>query len=129
MVQEDTYIPKQGVMTAICRTDKDVNENSLPNIVVGSTYGVDYIIIAPSMSMVCLSEFPEMLFRPFSFTFFIGNEPINIIQDYRELKRRSNDIHRGTTLMICNDLSEDRIAQIKQRYDYFRIITRSDMLQ
>lgn len=129
MVQEDLYIPKQGIMTAICRSNKDMNDMTIPHIVVGAIYRVDYVIIAQSRSMVCLSEFPELIYGTGLFTFFIDDEKIHIIWDYRALKRISNDTCRETTLMICNDLSENRITQIKQKHGNIRIITRSDILQ
>lgn len=129
MLQEDIYIPKRGIMTAICRSNKDMNDMTIPHIVVGATYRVDYVIIAQSRSMVCLSEFPEAIYGAGLFTFYIDNEEIHIIWDYRALKRLSNNTCRETTLMICNDLSEDRIAHIKQKHGNIRIITRSEILQ
>lgn len=116
-------------MTAICRSNKDMNDMTIPHIVVGATYRVDYVIIAQSMSMVCLSEFPELIYGAGLFTFFIDDEKIHIIWDYRALKRISNDTCRETTLMICNDLSEDRMAQIRTKHDNMRIITRSEILR
>lgn len=129
MFQEDLYIPKRGIMTAICRSNKDMNDMTIPHIVVGATYRVDYVMIAQSRSMVCLSEFPELIYGAGLFTFFIDDEKIHIIWDYRALKRISNDTCRETTLMICNDLSEDRITQIKQKHGNIRIITRSEILR
>lgn len=129
MLQEDIYIPKRGIMTAICRSNKDMNDTTIPYIIVGTTYRVDYVIIAQSRSMVCLSEFPEVIYGAGFFTLYIDNEEIRIIRDYRALKRLSNDTCRETTLMICNDLSEDRITQIKQKHGNIRIITRSEILQ
>lgn len=116
-------------MTAICRSNKDMNDMTIPYIIVGTTYRVDYVIIAQSRSMVCLSEFPEVIYGAGFFTLYIDNEEIRIIRDYRALKRLSNDTCRETTLMICNDLSEDRITQIKQKHGNIRIITRSEILQ
>lgn len=116
-------------MTAICRSNKDMNDMTIPYIIVGTTYRVDYVIIAQSRSMVCLSEFPEVIYGAGFFTLYIDNEEIRIIRDYRALKRLSNDTCRETTLMICNDLLEDRIAQIKQKHGNIRIITRSEILQ
>lgn len=129
MLQEDLYIPKRGIMTAICRSNKDMNDMTIPHIVVGATYRVDYVMIAQSRSMVCLSEFPKLIYGAGLFTFFIDDEKIHIIWDYRALKRISNDTCRETTLMICNDLSEDRITQIKQKHGNIRIITRSEILR
>lgn len=129
MLQEDLYIPKRGIMTAICSSNKDMNDMTIPHIVVGATYRVDYVIIAQSRSMVCLSEFPELIYGAGLFTFFIDDEKIHIIWDYRALKRISNDTCRETTLMICNDLSEDRMAQIRTKHDNMRIITRSEILR
>lgn len=129
MFQEDLYIPKRGIMTAICRSNKDMNDMTIPHIVVGATYRVDYVMIAQSRSMVCLSEFPELIYGAGFFTYFIDGEEISIIRDYRALKRISNDACRETTLMICNDLSEDRITQIKQKHGNIRIITRSEILR
>ena len=129
MIQDNTYIPKRGIMTAICRANKDMNDMTIPYIIVGTTYRVDYVIIAQSRSMICLSEFPEVIYGAGFFTLYIDNEEIRIIRDYRALKRLSNDICRETTLMICNDLSEDRITQIKQKHGNIRIITRSEILQ
>ncbi len=129
MFQEDLYIPKRGIMTAICRSNKDMNDMTIPHIVVGATYRVDYVMIAQSRSMVCLSEFPKLIYGAGLFTFFIDDEKIHIIWDYRALKRISNDTCRETTLMICNDLSEDRITQIKQKHGNIRIITRSEILR
>ena len=129
MFQEDLYIPKRGIMTAICRSNKDMNDMNIPHIVVGATYRVDYVIIAQSRYMVCLSEFPELIYGAGFFTFFIDDEKIHIIWDYRALKRISNDTCRETTLMICNDLSEDRMAQIRTKHDNMRIITRSEILR
>lgn len=129
MIQDDTYIPKRGIMTAICRSNKDMNDMTIPYIIVGTTYRVDYVIIAQSRSMVCLSEFPEVIYGAGFFTLYIDNEEIRIIRDYQALKRLSNDTCRETTLMICNDLSEDRITQIKQKHRNIRIITRSEILQ
>lgn len=129
MFQEDLYIPKRGIMTAICRSNKDMNDMTIPHIVVGATYRVDYVMIAQSRSMVCLSEFPELIYGAGLFTFFIDDEKIHIIWDYRALKRISNDTCRESTLMICNDLSEDRITQIKQKHGNIRIITRSEILR
>lgn len=40
MLQEDFYIPKRGIMTAICRSNKDMNDITIPHIVVGATYRV-----------------------------------------------------------------------------------------
>lgn len=129
MLQEDLYIPKQGIMTAICRSNKDMNDMTIPHIVVGATYRVDYVIIAQSRSMVCLSEFPELVYGAGLFTFYIDNEEIHIIWDYRALKRIANDTLRETTLVICRDLSEERITQIKQKHNNLRIIIRSDILK
>lgn len=112
-------------MTAICRSNKDMNDITIPHIVVGATYRVDYVIIAQSRSMVCLSGFPEVIYGAGLFTFYIDNEEIHIIWDYRALKRLSNDTCRETTLMICNDLSEDRIAQIRHKHNNLRVIIRS----
>lgn len=92
---------------------------------VGATYRVDYVIIAQSRSMVCMSRFPEVIYGAGLFTFHIDNEEIHIIWDYRALKRLSNDTCRETTLMICNDLSEDRIAQIRHKHNNLRVIIRS----
>lgn len=124
MLQEDLYIPKRGIMTAICRSNKDMNDMTIPHIVVGTTYRVDYAIIERSWSKVCLSGFPEVIYGAGLFTFYIDNEEINIIWDYRALKRLSNDNCRETTLMI-NDLSEDRIAQIRHKHNNLRVIIRS----
>lgn len=129
MIQDNTYIPKRGIMTAICRSNKDMNDMTIPYIIVGTTYRVDYVIIAQSRSMICLSEFPEVIYGAGFFTLYIDNEEIKIIRDYRALKRLSNDTCTETTLMICNDLSEDRITQIKQKHGNIRIITRSEILQ
>ncbi len=129
MPQEDLYIPKRGIMTAKCRSNKDLNDMTIPHIIVGATYRVDYVIIAQSRSMVCLSEFPEQVFGAGLFTYHINEEEIHIIWDYRALKRISNDTCRETTLMICRDLSEDRIAQIKQKHNNLRFIIRSDILK
>lgn len=125
MLQEDLYIPKRGIMTAICRSNKDMNDITIPHIVVGATYRVDYVIIAQSRSMVCLSGFPEVIYSAGLFTFYIDNEEIHIIWDYRALKRLSNDTCRETMLMICNDLSKDRIAQIRHKHNNLRVIIRS----
>lgn len=125
MLQEDLYIPKRGIMTAICRFNKDMNDITIPHIVVGATYRVDYVIIAQSRSMVCLSGFPEVIYGAGLFTFYIDNEEFHIIWDYRALKRLSNDTCRETMLMICNDLSEDRIAQIRHKHNNLRVIIRS----
>lgn len=65
MIQEDTYIPKQGIMTAICSMNKDMNDIAIPHIVIGTTYRVDYVIISQSRSMVCLSEYPIDIWRRF----------------------------------------------------------------
>lgn len=127
MIQDDTYIPKRGIMTAICRSNKDMNDMTIPYIIVGTTYRVDYVIIAQSRSMICLSEFSEVIYG--AGFLYIDNEEIRIIRDYRALKRLSNDTCRETTLMIGNDLSEDRITQIKQKHGNIRIITRSEILQ
>ena len=62
MLQEDLYIPKRGIMTAICRSNKDMNDMTIPHIVVGTTYRVDYAIIERSWSKVCLSGFPEVIY-------------------------------------------------------------------
>ncbi len=70
-----------------------------------------------------------MIYGAGLFTFYIDNEEIHIIWDYRALKRLSNDTCRETTLMICNDLSEDRITQIKQKHNNLKIIIRSDILK
>lgn len=129
MLQEDLYIPKRGIMTAKCRSNKDLNDMTIPHIMVGATYRVDYVIIAQSRSMICLSEFSEVIYGAGFFTYFIDGEEISIIRDYRVLKRLSNDSCRETTLMICNDLSEDRMAQIRTKHDNMRIITRSEILQ
>lgn len=116
-------------MTAKCRSNKDLNDMTIPHIMVGATYRVDYVIIAQSRSMICLSEFSEVIYGAGFFTYFIDGEEISIIRDYRALKRLSNDSCRETTLMICNDLSEDRMAQIRTKHDNMRIITRSEILQ
>lgn len=129
MINEEIYIPKQGVMTAVCCSNKDRWDNTMPQLEIGKSYNVDYVIIAPSRSMVCLSEFPEQVFGAGFFTFYINEEKIHIIWDYRALKRISNDTCRETTLMICRDLSENRIAQIKQKHSNLRIIIRSDILK
>lgn len=129
MLQEDLYIPKRGIMKAICRSNKDMNDMTIPHILVGATYRVDYVIIGRSWSKICLSDFSELLYGTGLFTFFIDDEEIHIIWDYRALKRLSNDTCRETTLMICNDLSEDRITQIKQKHGNIRIITRSEIPQ
>ena len=44
---------------------------TIPHIVVGATYRVDYVIIAQSRSMVCLSEFPKLVYGAGLFTFYI----------------------------------------------------------
>lgn len=105
MIEVSSYIPKQGVMTVVCRYNKDI-----PQLEIGKSYNVDYVIIGLSRSMVCLSEFPEQVFGAGLFTYYINEEKIHIIWDYKALKRISNDTCRGTTLVICRDLSEDRIA-------------------
>ena len=129
MIQEDSYIPKYGIMRAKCHSNQDVNGMIIPNIEIGITYTVDYVIMGRSWSKVCLSEFPELEYNTILFTFLIDNEEINLIWDYRALKRLSNDTCRETTLMICNDSSEDRMAQIRTKHDNMRIITRSEILQ
>ena len=120
MIQEDTYTLKRGIMTAVCRSNKDLNDMTLPHIIVGSTYKVDYVIITQSRSMVCLSEFPEVIYGAGFFTFYIDNKEISIIRDYRVLKRLSNDTCRETELMICTDLSQDREFQIKKKHNNIR---------
>lgn len=124
MIEESRYIPKQGDMTAVCRYNKDI-----PQLEIGKSYNVDYVIIGLSRSMVCLSEFPEQVFGGGFFTYYINREEIHIIWDYRALKKISNDTCRETTLIICRDLSNDRIAQIKQKHNTIRIIIRSDILK
>lgn len=116
-------------MTALCCSNKDMHDMTIPHIIVGTTYRVDYVIITQSRSMVCLSEFPDEVYGAGFFTLLIDNEEISIIRDYRALKRISNDICRETTLVICNDLSEDRTSQIKQKHSNIRIIKRSEILQ
>lgn len=106
-----------------------MNDMTIPHIIVGSTYKVDYVIITQSRSMVCLSEFPDVVYGAGFFTLFIDNEEISIIRDYRALKKISNDNCRETTIMICRDLSDDRLAQIKQKHNNLRIIIRSDILK
>lgn len=56
MIEESRYIPKQGDMTAVCRYNKDI-----PQLEIGKSYNVDYVIIGLSRSMVCLSEFPKVI--------------------------------------------------------------------
>lgn len=124
MIEESSYIPKQGDMTVVCRYNNDI-----PQLEIGKSYNVDYVIIAASRSMVCLSEFPEQVFGAGFFTFYINEEKIHIIWDYRALKRLSKDSCRETTLMVCRDLSENRIAQIKHKHSNLRIIIRSDILK
>ena len=132
-MEEKDYIPKRGVMTAILRSDlSDIavsNRTALSLFEIGKSYNVDYVIIGRLCSMLCLSEFPEQVFGAGLFTFYINEEKIHIIWDYRALKRISNDYCRETTLMICRDLSEDRIAQIKQKHSNLRIIIRSEILK
>lgn len=128
MINEGDYIPKQGVMTVVCRYNKDSWNITMPQLEIGKSYNVDYVIIGRSRSILCLSEFPELLFGAGLFTFYINDEEIHIIWDYRALKIISNDTCMETTLMICRSLSLDRITQIKQKHNNLRVIIRSDIL-
>jgi len=128
IINKETYIPIQGVMTVVCRSNKDSWDITIPQLEIGKSYDVDYVIIGRSWSKVCLSEFPEQLFGAGLFTYYINDEEIHIIWDYRALKRISNDACRETTLMICRDLSKDRAVQIKLKHNNLRIISRSDIL-
>jgi len=129
MINEEDYIPKQGVMTAVCRFNKDSWDITIPQLEIGKFYNVDYVIIGRSWSKVCLSEFPEQLLGAGLFTFYINDEEIHIIWDYRALKRISNDTCMETTLIVCRSLSEDRITQIKQKHNNIRVIIRSDIIK
>lgn len=129
MIEEQNYIPKQGTMTAVCHSNYDRWDNTIPQLEIGKTYNVDYVIIGRSCSMVCLSEFPEQVYGAGLFTYYLNEEEIHIIRDYKALKRISNDSCRETTLMICRDLSEERITQIKERHSNIRIIIRSDIIK
>ena len=129
MIEGSSYIPKQGDMIAVCRSNKKRWDNTIPQLEIGKSYNVDYVIIAPSRSMVCLSQLPEQVLGAGFFTFYINEEKIHIIWDYRALKRISNDSCRETTLMICRDLSEERITQIKERHSNIGIIIRPDILK
>ncbi len=114
---------------AVCRSNKDSWDTTIPQLEIGKSYNVDYVIIGRSRSMLCLSEFPELLFGAGLFTFYINDEEIHIIWDYRALKRISNDSCMETTLIICRSLSEDRIAQIKQKHNNIRVIIRSVIIK
>lgn len=129
MFQESNYLPKQGVMTTVCRSNKDSWDITIPQLEIGKFYNVDYVIIGRSWSKVCLSEFPEQLFGAGLFTYYINDEEIHIIWDYRALKRISNDTCMETTLIVCRSLSEDRITQIKQKHNNIRVIIRSDIIK
>lgn len=121
-------IPRRGMITAICRTNHDPwTGKEIPQLEIGKTYNVDYVIIGSSWTMVCLSEYPEQFVNSVLFSFFIDGELFSLTRDYQALRRVYKDTYKATTLVIYNVLSENRLKQIKQKHNNVRIIIRSDI--
>lgn len=130
MLEEYKYIPNQGKLTAICRTAHDGWQNmDLPQLTVGESYSVEYAIICPSRILIGLSAFPKETFNSAQFSFCMNDDEISLIWDYRALKRLMNDNYRGITIVIYDELSTERISEIKQRYNDMRIIIRSEIIK
>ena len=125
MIKDSDYIPEKGEITAIYRFEK------YPCLTLGKEYSVDYVLLGRSWSRVCLSEFPDCEFDRHYFTFHINGKQIDIIEDYFAIIRLSKYTPIiYTTLMICRNLSEDRLNQVMEwRGRYTRIINRWGMLE
>lgn len=130
MFEEYKYIPKQGKLTAICRTVHDGwNKLDLPQLTVGESYSVECAIICPSRTLIGLSAFPKETFNSAQFNFYMNDDAVSLIWDYRALKRLVNDNYRGTTIVIYDELSTERISEIKQRHNGMRVIIRSEIIK
>lgn len=131
MINDETYIPIHGTLTAVCRNTYDGWYNiDLSQLTIGETYEVEYAIIGRSWTKVCLNEFPNELYNSTLFNFYINGEDIvDIVADYLALKRMTYDNYRATTTLIYSSLSDERIAEIKKRHNYTRILIRSELLK
>lgn len=130
MLEEYKYIPKRGKLTTICRTAHDGWDNlDLSQLTIGESYTVEYAIICPSRTFIGLSAFPKETFNSAQFSFYMNDDAISLTWDYRALKRLMNDDYRGTTIVIYDELSAERISEIKQRYNGMRVIMRSDIIE
>lgn len=128
MLEEYKYIPKQGKLTALCRTVHDGwNNLDLPQLTIGESYTVEYAIICSSRTFIGLSAFPKETFNSAQFSFYLNDDAISLIWDYCALKRLMNDDYRGTTIVIYDGLSAERISEIKQRYNT-RVLIRSEII-
>lgn len=126
---DDNNLLKQGEIKAYCRKNYDPATNAKESIIeIEKYYNVDYAIIGRSWSKVCLTELPDKTFSSILFTYYIDGEEINIIEDYRSIKKLSNISREVTTIVIYRELSNNRIAQIRQRHGNIRIINRPDIL-
>ncbi len=131
MINNETYIPIHGTLTAVCRNTRDCwNNIDLPQLTIGETYEVEYAIIGHSCTMVCLKESPNELYNSALFHFNINGEDIgHIATDYRVLKRMTHDNYQETTTLIYSSLSDERITEIKKRHNNTRILIRSELLK
>lgn len=130
MLEEYKYIPKQGKLTAICHKVHDGwNNLDLSQLTVGESYSVEYAIICPSRTLIGLSAFPKETFNSAQFNYYMNDDAVSLIWDYRALKRLMNDNYRGTTIVIYDELSTERISEIKQRHNGMRVITRSEIIK
>lgn len=104
-------------ISAICKSTFDgwYNRN-IPELVKNNSYTLEYAVIGKSLTKICVSELPDTEFNSVLFSFKIGNDIINLVEDFREIKSIVEKNYKGTIIIIYSNLSEKRLFKISKKY-------------
>lgn len=99
-------------VTAICKTTFDSwNNRNITELLKDNSYSLEYAVIGKSLTKICVSEFPDSEYNSELFTYKIGNDIINLEEEFREIKSIVEKNYKDNIIIIYNKLSEKRLFQ------------------
>ena len=106
---------KKNKITAICTSTFDGGNN--PELIKDNYYTLEYAVIGKSLTKICFSEFPDSEYDSKLFTYKEGNDVINLVEEFREIKSIVEKNYKDNIIIIYNNLSEKRLFQISKKYN------------